>query len=410
MKSEPMGQQTIIDHLRGLKLVPITRRENARLTISEKIIRCENGDTLIAAMGCDMAKDDQIHLVVDAVNLWLQTEPRKRFLRLVFGNREDKKEQDEVENAVALMMENIVGIQLKIETRVNDERRDFISKSFIEQGDGRIERWMDFISTERELPALAKDLEMAIHANDGLFQWYRSVTGKYWSGRVGGLEVCTVDLAGQGGVLKVGKMGKNGNNGIARQEFHKILKSKNFNEGRFYRPQLEKVASVIHEIADSRRRGKLNGVQREHLLESQVLSEKVKIIAKEGELESVCKERPFQFPTLWEPSAKPRFMDALMRHGDIPYVVELKEPSGSSIGQGYRHAITQAVLYREFVRKANAVHPWFINKNLDPAKCKAIVAFPELLKSDKKKQMLLRQHILVGNAFGVEIVEIKGFE
>jgi len=99
-----------------------------------------------------------------------------------------------------------------------------------------------------------------------------------------------------------------------------------------------------------------------------------------------------------------------MHLGDVPYVVELKEPSGSRVGQGYRHAITQAVLYREFIRRADTIHHWFTNKGLDPCKCRAIVAFPELPKSHKKKQMLLRQHETLGKAFGIEIVEIKGFE
>ena len=226
------------------------------------------------------------------------------------------------------------------------------------------------------------------------------VTGKYWSGRVGGLEVCKLDLAGQNGKLSVGRAGKY-EDGQARKEFLAIIAHENFNENPFpfSRPQIDKVASIIRAIAKSRKNGALSEVQREHLLESQVLSEKVKIVVKEGALESVCKDHPFQFPTLWAPLASPRFVDALMRLGDIPYVVELKESSGTSLGQGYRHAITQAVLYREFVRRAKKVHPWFLKRGLDPGKCRAVVAFPELLKDDKKKQMLLRQHALVGERF-----------
>jgi hypothetical protein len=102
-------------------------------------------------------------------------------------------------------------------------------------------------------------------------------------------------------------------------------------------------------------------------------------------------------------------VDALMRLGHIPYVVELKEPLGSSPGQGYRHAVTQAVLYREFIRRAEKVHPWFIKNELDPSKCLAVVAFPALPKNERH-QMLLGQHKLVGEAFSIEIIEISGFE
>ncbi len=376
--------------------------------ISEKVIRCEAGDTLIAGMGSDKGKDDQIHLVVDAVHLCLQSNGEKKSIKLIFGRRNNSNEQAEVENAVALMIESIK-IPLKIETEVDGEKRGFKSESFDEDPKGKIKRWMQYLSRETKIPEFAKDLENAIH--DDLFKWYRSVTGKYWSGRVGGLEVCTMDLAGQKGNLKVGNPGKN-DDGPTRKVFLDILKKENFTDAEmtFSHPQLDKVASIIRAIAESRRNAALNEFQREHLLESRVLSGKVEIVSKEGIMKPVFEDQPFQFPTLWAPSAKPRFVDALMRLGNIPYVVELKEPAGTKPGQGYRHAITQVVLYREFVRRAKMLHPWFRKKGLVPDKCRAVVAFPELSKGDKKQQMLLRQHEMVGNAFGVEIVEIKGFK
>ncbi len=54
-----------------------------------------------------MKKDDQIHLAVDAVHLYLQTESKKKNLKLIFGKRTDQDEQAEVENAVALMVKSI---------------------------------------------------------------------------------------------------------------------------------------------------------------------------------------------------------------------------------------------------------------------------------------------------------------
>lgn len=46
------------------------------------------------------------------------------------------------------------------------------------------------------------------------------------------------------------------------------------------------------------------------------------------------------------------------------------------IGQYYRYAIGQAVLYREFIRRAKWLQPWFLQRGLDPTNCQAAIAFP----------------------------------
>ena len=66
-------------------------------------------------------------------------------------------------------------------------------------------------------------------------------------------------------------------------------------------------------------------------------------------LEPIVGDAPFQFPTLWSTRGRPRYVDVLMRDGAVPYVVELKVGT-ASVGQYYRHAITRAALYREFIR------------------------------------------------------------
>ena len=138
-------------------------------------------------------------------------------------------------------------------------------------------------------------------------------------------------------------------------------------------------------------------------------AEEVKV--ESGVLETVSRQYPFQFPTLWAPGGKARYLDALMRSGNVPWAVELKEPKGSSMGQGYRHAVTQAVLYREFIIRAEDVHPWFNSLSLNAELCKAAVAFPKMEAYDNPRKhqrlrMLFQQHQKVAGAFGVEIVEL----
>jgi len=407
LKTEFMNQESIMDLLKSQRLNPKAEQDRNKLIISEKVIRCEDNDTLIVGMGNEMKKDDQIHLVVDAVHLYLQTESKKKNLKLIFGKRTDKDEQAEVENAVALMVKSIKIEDMNIAIEVDGKKVNFNTKSFDITPTGKIERWMEYLSQKVEIPEFAKELEKAI--NNDLFKWYRSATGQKWSGRVGGLEVCSMDLGCQKSELKVGRRGKN-DDGPARKVFLEILNKENFKEGIFIHSQLNKVASVIRAIAESRKNGALSQFQREHLLESQVLSGQLKISSKSGVLKHALGDQPFQFPTLWGPNGSPRYVDALMQCGNTPYVVELKESSGNSRGQGFRHAITQAVLYREFIRRTRKVHSWFEKRGLNPVECSAIVAFPEFTNNNEiVNKRLLDQINKVGNAFDVEIVEIKDF-
>ena len=139
-----------------------------------------------------------------------------------------------------------------------------------------------------------------------------------------------------------------------------------------------------------------------------VLRKSITIHSEEGILTPICKDYPFQFPALWSPNGQARFIDVLMHIDEIPYVIELKEPACSSPGLGYRHAITQAVLYREFIKKAVELHPWFFEKDLDPTRCRAAIAFPKM-RTKPKHQMILKQHKEVAKVFGVEVIEIEGF-
>ncbi len=44
-----------------------------------------------------------------------------------------------------------------------------------------------------------------------------------------------------------------------------------------------------------------------------------------------------------------------MRQGSVPWAVEMKVRGGGGVGGYYRHAVGQAVLYRQFIRSAS---PW----------------------------------------------------
>jgi hypothetical protein len=63
------------------------------------------------------------------------------------------------------------------------------------------------------------------------------------------------------------------------------------------------------------------------------------------------------------------------------------------------------VLYREFIRRAKGLHPWFTRQKLNAELCQAAVAFPAMA-TDGIQSMLFQQHKEVADAFGVEIIQI----
>ena len=82
----------------------------------------------------------------------------------------------------------------------------------------------------------------------------------------------------------------------------------------------------------------------------------------------------------------------------------MKVEGGAGVGQYYRHAVAQAVLYREFIRKAEPLHPWFKARGLDRRGCQAAVVVPRLTNPRHEQW---RDHVTgLCEAFEVEFVEV----
>ena len=395
-----MKNADFINYLESEGLTPIAKADTARLMLTGNMIRCVDGDTLIAAVGRDKSKEDQINAIVDAVHWQIQTKGTTGKLHVMFGRRNNSDSIAEVLNATAILINNLK-IPLAVKVTVDLQPQELTTRPCTKN-----RNWMELINfRDKEVPPkIALDLSDLVADNS--FRWYRTVTTNFWSGRLDGLQVCTVSTDGKNGVLDVGKPGKNGRISYPREVFLKIADGK---EGPFDEKRLHEVAAIVKRLANSRRHGRLRTSQREHLLESWVLRNRITLSSEKGVLSPICEIYPFQFPALWSPNGQARFIDVLMNVGSTPYVVELKEPKGTSPGQGYRHAITQAVLYREFVKNATDLHPWFIEKKLDPARCQAAIAFPKI-GPGSKHQMYLKHHKNVAKAFGVEVIEINGFK
>ena len=70
--------------------------------------------------------------------------------------------------------------------------------------------------------------------------------------------------------------------------------------------------------------------------------------------------------------APPRWCDTL--------AIEMKVQGPGEVGQYYRRAVTQALLYREFIRGAVPLHAWFTAHGLNAQACQAAVVVPGIYR------------------------------
>lgn len=114
-----------------------------------------------------------------------------------------------------------------------------------------------------------------------------------------------------------------------------------------------------------------------------------------------------QIPTLWSPDGTVRYLDALMRDGQVPWAIEMKVKAGGGYGAYLRHAVGQAVLYRHFLRSAPAYVPWFAHHSLDPQALRAAVLYPRPTADVQRKIAGRIGNLwLIAAAFDVQVVTV----
>lgn len=242
------------------------------------------------------------------------------------------------------------------------------------------------------------------------FRWQRTVTGSEWSGRLRGLEICTVRDSDRVFRFDVGAPGKpdeeTGARAIseARGHFHELLKVKGGNPGTSEDGVLcigadhtARALEVVQLLANG---GLASTGSPEHHLEA-LVNQGRHVLEFEGRpIDLVFPGRPFQFPTRWWSGGHARYVDVLGRQGATPWVIELKVDLGQ--GEYYRDGIVQVALYRQYVLRASALEEWFMKHALDRSACRAALVIPRLKGPDSVA--LERRHRALAALLGVELM------
>lgn len=358
-----MNKEELSEMLSKRGFVPATGKVHG---LSSALLLGQMNGKPVVAIGGDADAKTQINAFQDAVH-WHNLKGGTGTALFVLGRG---ALTDNVLPIVATLS-HALGEKIRIDVEVDGKHHAGTHPMFLQPRD-----WLGLLELREGMHPPALALSLFKQAAIDSFRWYRPVTrNAKWSGRVDGLQVCEISHSGKRPlVMKIGKLGKKNDESLARRCFRKIAGK---DEVTVKETDLEQAVEILRRIDAARATGALASCELEHRLEARVLRGATPVVVDGEWLLPAISDWPFQFPTLWSDSAqdRARYVDVLMAKGEVPWILELKVDSAGR-GQHYRHAIGQAVLYREFVRRAKWLHPWFKKKNLDPTKCQAAIAFP----------------------------------
>lgn len=359
-----------------------------------RLVRCGCGRHAWAGVAC--GDDGAARVVKDfgAALDWAYTRPGRRPLTFVVGRDENERWRHAAEG-VELIKPADVELLVDGEPGKWPPAADLVPEDWIAALD----------RLKSDVPAALMEVERRTRQMG--FRWQRTVTGRAWSGRLWGLEVCTV--RDSDGVFRfgVGAPGKpdeeTGNRGVgaARQHFHDLLEAGNLHASEdgvlsVEADRPERALEVVRLLADG---GLASKGSPEHRFEALVNQGRLVLEAGGRPIDLVFPDRPFQFPTRWWGGGHARYVDVLGRQGSTPWVVELKVDLGQ--GEYYRDGIVQVALYREYVLRAQALDAWFARHRLDRTACRAVLIVPRLTGPDAAE--LERRHRAVAALLGVEL-------
>ncbi len=269
---------------------------------------------------------------------------------------------------------------------------------------GEYPTWPELLARPRLVPGIVSEIVRA--AGLPALRAYPMLSTKdRWSVRLEGLEVGRANAKGI--TLSVGKDGKGSVPSAQRQTWIDATRhAQPFSTG-----DVDEAITPIVDFATAWHGLSENSVDHdEHALESRILRGAAPIEVGGRRLALIQGDDGVvnwgsQFPTKWGSGGSARYLDGLLRDVSTPWAIEMKVQGGAGVGQYYRHAVAQAVLYREFIRRASPLHdPWFTVRGLDATACEAAVVVPQMTNP---KQAQWRDRVVrLCEVFGVAFVEV----
>ena len=377
----------LLDNLQSQGIHVEQHADNVR-GIPSSLLRHREGGAYVVTVGGDRDAKDQVGAFVDGL-AWVASEtsgPADLVLRVASAH--DPRLTNGVVGALASMRSSYVGdIAIHLETEYApgqfapaDEQHPPV------ESDPKLLTWKKYLETwyATRPSGLARDI-LDQDRSDRLRlypQLSKNPKQAGWSLRLDGLQVGVVGE--DTGWLRVGTVPT----AQKAVQAWAVVRPGGYGTQTLGSTDAVSAAKLLHQLADhlQSQAGLVQHGQPEHSLESAILRGKVEVHTDTETLELPWQQEGrtqriawgSQIPTLWWPGGTARYLDALMKHGSTPWAVEMKvAAAGGGYGRYVRQGLTQAILYRHFLRSAHQYDAWLDGLGMDRQLCRAALLYPE---------------------------------
>jgi hypothetical protein len=404
------------DHADG----PVASGPDRRHSITSRLVRFRWNDALTVGVGSDADGKTRINAVLDALALFLQSEPASATVHLIVGTGPDGTQDPSIQEhlgAIGTLVAALAGGPIvRVWTLSPGTAPVEVPCAMAEFTTRTPARWTKLLMAAATTPVTGMAAAVADALNSrfsfALYPKLSSLKSTYpWQMRLDGLEIGRAGPEGATLALNSKDVTKPNE---PRATWQRIVGSEPVH---FTTARLDELVTLVDELVaswtatDSRRAVLAHG-QAEHALEAHILSGRLTLDTADGLLRPAVPFRSgmlaaAQFPTLWGNVTRPaRYLDALLADDHLrPWAVELKDQDvGGGHGAYLRHGIGQAVLYRHYIRSAAALDPWFELHGLQRTQCRAALAFPAAAPSTAGIIERLRN---LAALYDVEVIEFE---
>jgi len=381
---------------------------NQSMGLSSKVLRFLWNGRPSVSVCTSVSSGERINLILSGLAWLLQENALSSGLNAIICSDAATGEPPWVEldaiSTQAAELAGVVEVQLFL-LHPGGEPEPIAVGSFDPSPDPRPSQWSDMLLAA-SLAHLVDHPSLALYPKLGT-----GSSSTPWQIRLDGLEVGRIGL--NRGRLKLATSNF-ANPGEPRDTWRAVVGSESFE---FTRSTFNGAINLLRELiaawgGHARPGAVLSHGRPEHALEAHILSGRLQLITSDdGPLFPIAPIRDgaiggAQFPTIWGTDGKARYLDALLKDEQArPWAIELKDQhAGGGHGSYLRHGISQAVLYRHFIRVTSALDPWFHHLGLVRSDCQAAVAFPAAAPVARAR---VEQHRLLAQLFDVDVIEFN---